>query len=74
MYEPSWKEDPDGMKGGQEESGDFPFAMLWKSHCNLSKNYNAGEGSNTQNGIHFPFCSLMKIFESSHIDNSFGPF
>lgn len=34
--------------------------MLWKSHCNICKNYDVGEGSNTQNRIHFPFCNLLK--------------
>ena len=34
--------------------------MLWKSHCSLCKNYDVGEGSNTQNRIYFPFCNLLK--------------
>lgn len=60
IYKPSWKEDPDRVEGGQEGSGEFPLAMLWKSHCNLCKNYDTGEGSNPQNRICIPFCNLWQ--------------
>lgn len=48
------------MEAGQERSGEFPVAMLWKSHCNLCKNYDVGEGSDTQNRMRVPVCNLWQ--------------
>lgn len=56
------------MERGQEESGDFPLAMRWKSCCDLRKNHDAGEGSNTQKT--FSLLSFIgSNIESSHTDN-----